>query len=401
MMSATQILNYRYQICHRQRGTGKLNRSINIGGLVWNHAVALQRRYYRLTGKYIGFYDMCSHFKNLRNRGPVLQAGRAHFPIWSDIAAHSVNRILMRLDNAYKRLFERQGGRPRFCRVRDQTSLPFTPGKFIKLLEITKPGYRRFRVSFGKTRQVFEFHYHRPFVGKLKTITIKRDAVGTLWLVCCVETKAPTIAYPKTGREVGLDFGLRHFLTTSDGQRIEHPRFFEHAQKHRAKLQRQLARKVRGSRNYNVIKRQLACLNRKTARQREDFHWKLAHTLCYRYDLIKVEDLTMRGMQKQHGRKINDYGFAGFVRKLAWVARKSDVKFEKVDRWFPSSQLCSCCGARQKIGREVEVYNCKQCGLSIDRDHNAAINILRAGVGPVQEECKPVGGHKPRQPLLC
>ena len=127
--------------------------------------------------------------------------------------------------------------------------------------------------------------------------------------------------------------------------------------------------------------RNVARLHKKIANQREAYHWHLAQELCEKYALICVESLNMRWMQKGHGRKVNDYGFAAFIKILEYVASRYGTAIVKVGKWFPSSQLCYDCGYKNPKTKDVSVreWTCPHCGTVHDRDRNAAKNILREG----------------------
>lgn len=129
------------------------------------------------------------------------------------------------------------------------------------------------------------------------------------------------------------------------------------------------------------MKNDLCRLYKKTANQRNDFHWNLANKLCGEYAVICIEDLNLKGMQKLYGRKISDLGFAEFLQKLEYVAHKTRTTIIKIDRFFPSSQLCSCCGQQNHQMKDLRIrkWQCS-CGAVHQRDKNAAINILNEGL---------------------
>ncbi len=167
-------------------------------------------------------------------------------------------------------------------------------------------------------------------------------------------------------------------MTASDGNDIEAPLFFKQNASALAKANRNLARKQRGSNNRKRAKLALERLHEKTANQRNDFHWKLANYLVGEYADICIEDLNLKGMQKLYGRKINDLGFANFVKILEYKASRTGSKVLKVDRFYASSQECSSCGFKNIQTKDLRVrhWTCPNCGNAHDRDRNAATNIL-------------------------
>ena len=193
----------------------------------------------------------------------------------------------------------------------------------------------------------------------------------------------------RTGKSVGFDFGLKTFLTASDGKDVTSPLFFADNAKLIAKASRELSRKRKGSNNRRRARLKLARQYKKATNQRHDFHFKLAHRLCVEYDTICIEDLNVKGMQRLWGRKISDLAFSDFVKILRYEATKFGTIVKEVGRYFASSQLCHRCGAKNPQVKDMSVrkWQCPKCGANHDRDRNAAINILKEGLGqrPMQE----------------
>lgn len=229
-------------------------------------------------------------------------------------------------------------------------------------------------------KQKYCFFKSREIEGKICTVTVKRDSLGDIYIYfVCKNDENKVLA--RTGKSIGFDFGLQTFLIASDGQDIEYPLFFRRNSSAIAKANRRLARKKQGSANRQRMKNDLCRLYKKTANQRNDFHWNLANKLCGEYAVICMEDLNLKGMQKLYGRKISDLGFAEFLQKLEYVAHKTGTTIIKIDRFFPSSQLCSCCGQQNHQMKDLRIrkWQCS-CGAVHQRDRNAAINILNEGL---------------------
>lgn len=185
----------------------------------------------------------------------------------------------------------------------------------------------------------------------------------------------------KTGKIAGCDFGLKTFLTTSDNEKIESPLYFLNNLDKLREKSRNLSKKKKGSNNRERARRSLARLQRKIENQRNDFHFKLSNKLTKQYDVLFFEDLNLDSMKKLWGRKVSDLAFDSFLRKLEWKMLESDKEVKYIDRWFPSSKLCSKegCGILNKNLRlEDRTWACA-CGTVHDRDLNASINILKAG----------------------
>ena len=228
--------------------------------------------------------------------------------------------------------------------------------------------------------QKYRYFKSRTIEGVVKTVTIKRDALGDIYLYFVCET-AENEVLARTGKSVGYDFGLRQFLTASDGNDREAPLFFKANAAAIRRAEKALARKKQGSNHRKRARIALARLHKKTANQRKDFHFKLAHAICGEYALVCIEDLNLKGMQKRWGRKISDYGFAEFVKVLEHQAGKMGTTIQTIDRYYASSQTCHICGNQNPETKDLRVreWICPHCGVVHDRDRNAAKNILKVG----------------------
>jgi len=214
----------------------------------------------------------------------------------------------------------------------------------------------------------------REVTGEIKTVTIKRDRCGDLWL-CVVEEAGHPSPHEEVTHPVGMDFGLKVFLTLSDGSERVSPPFFREGQGEIASLCRARSRRRKGSRHWRVARRRLAHAHRRIAWKRRDGFFKTAHDLCDRYDFIGIEDLCLKGMQRLWGRKVSDLAFGEFVEILTYVCQKRGVVLHQVARYYPSSKRCSRCGVvNEKLTLSDRHWRCV-CGVAHDRDHNASVNI--------------------------
>ncbi|MEM1007792.1 MAG: RNA-guided endonuclease TnpB family protein [Myxococcota bacterium] len=180
---------------------------------------------------------------------------------------------------------------------------------------------------------------------------------------------------------VGIDLGLKDFLTLSTGEKVETPRYFRKSERKYNTLQRRLARKKKGSRNREKARRQLAKHAEHVANQRKDFHHKLSHRLVRAFGVLKFEDLHVKGMVKNRclAKSIHDAGWSQFVQFCEYKAPLFGGDVQKIERWFPSSKLCSTCGEKKpSLNLKERTWTCAHCGSTHDRDVNAALNILSA-----------------------
>jgi len=367
------VLTYKFRM-YETKWNRHLHQRIDIAGLIWNHCLAVQKRYYRMRGKYISAHRMKKHLTKLKKTERF-----AHF---TELGSQAVQDVAERQDTAYQRFFKwvktregRRCGPPTFKKVKKYKSFTLKQAGW-KLLEGNK-----IRIQ----GRVYKFIKSREIEGCIKTVTVKRDAVGDLWLCFSVRLeRTPPEVTPS--HAAGFDFGLKTFLTVSDGTQIESPQFLRQNLKDLAAAQRSLSRKVRGSRNWREAKRKVARIQRRIADSRRDWFFKLAHKLTEAYDVLIFETLNIRAMQRLWGRKVSDLAFAEFIKITEWVAYRKGKTVQFIDRWFPSSKLCSGCGCiNDDLRLEDRTWRC-QCGQLNDRDGNAAKNIERAGIAALNLE---------------
>jgi putative transposase len=370
MATITVRQTFKYRL-YQNRRNRRLHDRINISGIIWNHLVALQRRYYRLTGKYASRYEVQKHIARLRRE--VIR-----FQHWQLVGSQALQELVERHDKAYQQFFaykrgERaRHGRPGFKKV-----------KRYKSFTLKQAGWKYEggnRVWIQGTW--YKFSFSRPVEGRIKTVTIKRDNLNNLWVCFSTvrEVEVPDLVEASTGNSGGFDFGLKAFLTDHEGRAYHSSQFLKRELNEIARLNRSLSRKVKGSNNWENAKRQLAKAHARIASKRRDAHWKLAYRLCERYDTICLESLNLEGMKRVWGRKVSDLGFGEFVTILKEVALKTGTRIVQVNRWEPTTKRCACCGRMQEMPLAIRVFDCQACGWTCDRDQNAALNILKCGL---------------------
>ncbi len=359
--SITVRKTYQYRLYRCDKRDGKLRHKIFVASRVWNHFITLQRRYYRLTGKYISLKRMNNHVLKLRRT--------QRFALWQDLYSQVCQDVCRRVDNAYQRFFNGLvKGRPRLKAARKYRSFTFPQsGYSIEGNTVTIDGVK------------YQFVRHREIGGQIKTLTVKRDSMGRLWLFFSVH-ETISIQQASTGKSGGFDFGLKTFLTDDEGRAHSSPQVFASGLRKTRKLHRSLSRKVDGSAHRKRAKRALAKHSTDVANQRREHHFQLAHRLCDEYDVLCFEDLNLDGMKRLWGRKVSDLGFASFLSILEWVAFKRGKRLVKIDRWYPSTQKCSHCGyLNASLTLRDREWVCPECGTHHVRDHNAARNIKTVG----------------------
>ena len=325
---------------------------------VWNHALALQRRYYRLYGGYISLGRMKAFFKKIH---------RHH------LVAQTAHEVLERLDASYQRFFTHLSRRPP----------KFKSSKQFKSFVYKQNGYKLNSniLIDRKSKKHFKFSFSRPYIGNVKRVTVKRISTNNFHLFIVTDSNPKIYHKTHDGAMVGIDFGLKTFLTLSDGNSVQNPEFHKTELKKLRQKNKQFSLCKEKSNNYYRRLEELQRLHRKIVNKRNDWQWKVAHQLCQKYDLICVEDLNISSMTKMWGRKVSDLAFSDFLLKLKLVAGKYGCSIKKVNRFFALSKICSSCGyTNDGLTLQDRTWICPECGTIHDRDLNAAKNILRQGI---------------------
>jgi len=331
---------------------------------LYNAALEHRRHVYHRTGQSVSKYAQMAELKDVKKVRPE----------YADIDAQVLEGVLKRLGAAFDAFFRRvrQGGPagyPRFKGRDRYRSIVFRQTGW-------KLDGRRLTLRGIGTLRLF---LSRPIEGAIKNLTLRRDSCGD-WFVSFSCDDVPAKALPETGATIGLDLGITNFIATSDGETIDNPRPFVAAEHRLAIAQRKRSKQERGGARYRQQSRHVAKLHRKVARIRRDFHFKTAVDLVRRYDVIAVEDLNVVGLARMRlSKHVNDAGWGQFIEILRAKAEEAGRTVVAVNP-NGTSQACSGCGCEVRKRLGVRTHGCPDCGLVLDRDVNAARNILtRAG----------------------
>jgi putative transposase len=263
---------------------------------------------------------------------------------------------------------------------------------FLRVKKGEKPGFPRFkkkglkdsfRYPQGIKVQDGKVLDSRPTEGEVLQATVKRE--GEHWFVCLaceVELPDPASIPVTENRAVGIDVGLKTFAMLSDGTEIENPRFLAKALAKLRKAQRRLSRKVKGSNNRKKQAVKIARLHAGVKNCRKDFAHKSSTAIVKNHDVIAVEGLNIRRMVRNRhlSRAISDAGWRLFMQMLKYKAEWAGKHFVRIGRFVATSQTCSACGEKKPMPLDVRSYSCGNCGLVVDRDWNAGLNIRAAGL---------------------
>ncbi|GHF23683.1 transposase [Streptomyces morookaense] len=329
----------------------------------------------------------------------------------AEVSTVVLQQSLRDLDAAYRNFFDGLKGRrprmgaPRYKSRKDtRQAVRFTANARWAVT----PGGKLRLPKIGDVR----VKWSRRLPSVPSTVTVVKDSAGRYFASFVVDT-GPEEALPQTTSEIGIDLGLGHFAVLSDGRKIDSPRFLRRAEKHLKKAQRSLSRKEKGSKNRDKARIRVAWAHARVTDARRDFHHQLSTQLIRESQAIAVEDLAVKGLARTRlAKSVHDAGWSAFVAMLEYKAARHGRTFTRIDRFEPTSQVCSVCGVKDgPKPLHVRTWTCKACGAVLDRDANAAVNVAKAAglavtacgaqvrPGLVPAQRSEAGTHPKPQPL--
>jgi putative transposase len=344
-----------------------LARTCGCARWIYNWALALKSRAYQEEGKRLSYGDLSACL-------PVLK--RQPETAWlAEVSSVPLQQSLRHLDRAFVNFFEGRGKYPRFkSKKRGSQTATYT---------VTAFTWRDGTLTLAKMDAPLEIRWSRPLPeGTIpSTVTVSRDNAGRYFVSLLVEEKIEPL--PPSPEQIGADLGLTSMVITSKGEKVGNPRFFATDEKKLAKAQKRHARKHKNSKNQEKARRKVAKIHARIADRRRDYQHKLSTRLIRENQVICVESLAVKNMMQNHSlaKAVADVGWGEFVRQLAYKAQWYGRTLIKIDRWFPSSKICSCCGSvLESLDLEVREWMCPNCGTHHDRDVNAANTVLTEGL---------------------
>lgn len=340
-----------------------LNKHFGSVRFVYNYFLNERKVEYETNKQSLSYYDNIFALVRLKKKEELK---------WlCEINSQSLQYSLKCLDGAYNSFFKKRAKFPKFKSKKSKNSFTIPQNTKIKNDKLFIP----------KFQEGIKINLHRKIEGKIKQCTVSKTATNEYFVSILVETTH--IPLPKTGKQVGIDLGLKDFVITSEGHRYKNNRYTKKYAKKLKSAQQHLSRKKKGSNRYEKQRLKVAKIYKKITNSRNDNLHKVSIDLVKKYDVICVEDLNVKLMMKNKSfsKYISDASWGLFVQMLTYKAKWNEKDLVKIDRFFPSSKTCNNCNhINQSLKLDQREWTCSNCNSVLDRDLNAAKNILKEGL---------------------
>ena len=381
------LLNYRYEIYPTEEQVATLDRWISICRMQYNSALLDKQRIYKNEKRSYKRFDMQKQQTSDKKVTPLLK----------EVPSQPLQEVFFRLEKAFEKFFRKEAKYPKVKKYKDYNSITFTQFGMArqssknKKTGVVKRQLVRRAASLGKGGKLqiskiglIDIHFHRKLDGKVKQVVIKRQR-NRWYAIFSVERHANRLVTSDAHQTVGIDVGVKKFAVLSDGTEIQNPKFLRKKEKQLKKSQRKLSKMKKGSSNWKKQCKRLNKIHSKVSNQRKDFLHKLSYQISNTYGVVCVENLKVKNMVKNRhlAKSIHDAGWGMFRSFLTYKCERNGGLLVKVKPHY-TSQDCSGCGNTVKKSLSIRTHVCPKCGLVLDRDHNAAINIEKAGLEQIR-----------------
>jgi putative transposase len=351
--------SYKFRIYPIRKQEKRLETALDQACFLYNQLLDIHQQIYLGMDETLSEFDMNNLLKDFETK-------QLHSQVKQNISK--------RISDAFKHFFRRvrngeNPGFPKFHKRVFYSSISFPQYQqemYLNRLYVSKIG-------------MIKIKKHREIEGQIKSLTIKKENDEWYAIFSCDNIPIEKVENNFKSEVEGLDVGIKKFLVCSDGREFDNPKFLKRSEKKLARLQRRHSKKKKGSKNRKKSIIKLAKQNTKITRQRDDFHKKLARTLASEIRYIGIEDLNIKGMVRNHclAKSISDVGWSQFFQYLKYYKTIFDGEIITIGRFEPTSRRCFKCGYKQKMPLDKRIFKCESCGMILDRDLNASLNIKK------------------------
>jgi len=368
---------YKFRLYPSKEQEILINKTFGCTRLAYNYYLNMKQELYKQNHTTLSSYDMCKDLKVLSNGRPYLK----------EVDSIALRTSIFDLDDAYNSFFKETNGYPKYKKKNGKNSYRtnlITSTYKGKTYENIKLDLKNKTIVLPKLKEVKIRGYRNleKINGRIINATVSKES-NKYYVSVCIEEDIPTPIFTPTSI-VGIDLGIKDLVITSDFEKYEKQKIIEKYEKKLKRFQRKLSKKQKGSNNYYKLKQKISRIHQKIRNARKFIIHHITKAITDENDIIVLETLKVKNMLKNHNlaKRVSDASLSEIVRQLEYKSKWKGKKLYKIDTFYPSSKICNKCGYKNERIKDLSIrnYTCPNCGCNLDRDYNAALNIMYEGL---------------------